>query len=207
MPVCLDKVIWSYAEEWTSANFKLNTDTVHRYTVLTWKKPIANFYKLNIDGTRSSSTGKIGAGGVIRDHFGNWITGFQVNLGIGEIPDVEAWGLLYGLKLALSLHISHLEIESDSAILVQLMQKAVFSLHPLGSLLKGCSNIMDAMGNAQLSHIFKECNMTADSLAKNSINHELGLIIFEYPPVHAAQPYLDDISAVSRARRCSCSNS
>ncbi|PRQ55230.1 putative ribonuclease H-like domain-containing protein [Rosa chinensis] len=132
--------------------------------------------------TRSSSTGKIGAGGVIRDQLGNWITGFQVNLGTGEILDAEAWGLLYGLKLVLNLHISHLEVESDSAILVQLMQKAEFSLHPLGSLLKGCSNIMDAMENAHLSHIFRECNMTADCLAKDSINHELGTIIFEYPP-------------------------
>ncbi|XP_061998979.1 uncharacterized protein LOC133716290 [Rosa rugosa] len=183
MPTCPDKVIWNYAAEWTNANVKLNVDTVYRYIPLAWKKPMDNFYKLNIDGTRSSSTCKIGAGGVIRDHMGNWITGFQVNLGTGEILDAKAWGLFYGLKLAVSLHISHLEVESDSAILVQLMQKAEFSLLPLGSLLKGCSNMMDVMENVHLSHIFRECNMTADSLAKESINHELGVIIFENLPV------------------------
>lgn len=46
---------------------------------------------MNIDGTRSGTSGKISAGGVIRNHCGDWIAGFQVNLGIGEILDAETW--------------------------------------------------------------------------------------------------------------------
>ncbi|PRQ32856.1 hypothetical protein RchiOBHm_Chr5g0051041 [Rosa chinensis] len=67
MPTCPDIVIWNYDAEWTNANVKLNVDTVYRYIPLAWKKPMDNFYKLNINGTRSSLTCKIGAGGVIRD--------------------------------------------------------------------------------------------------------------------------------------------
>ncbi|KAL6199661.1 hypothetical protein ACLB2K_029444 [Fragaria x ananassa] len=70
---------------------KLVMDCDHN--LLTWKKPPENFYKLNVDGSRSSTSGKIGAGEVIRDHNGLWITGFQINLGIGAIVDAEAWRL------------------------------------------------------------------------------------------------------------------
>ena len=57
----------------------------------------------------------------------------------------------------------------------------------------------------QIIHIFREANMTADSLAKRSVDNELGLITFDFPPIHAAQAYLDDLAAVTRARRVSCS--
>ncbi|KAL6180150.1 hypothetical protein ACLB2K_046817 [Fragaria x ananassa] len=163
--------------------------------------PPQNYYKLNIDGTRISSSSMIGAGGVIRNHTGAWIAGFQINLGIGAILDAEAWALFHGLKLASKLHISCLEIEFDSAILVQLMNCSNLSSHLLGSLLGGCSSMMTEMDDAKLLHIFREANMTADSLAKCSISNELGLIIFEDPPVHAIPAYLDDLAAVTRARR------
>ena len=59
-------------------------------TILVWKKPNLHVFKLNIDGTRSKVSGKIGAGGVLRNYCGDWIAGFQADLGIGEILDVEA---------------------------------------------------------------------------------------------------------------------
>ncbi|XP_004306073.1 PREDICTED: putative ribonuclease H protein At1g65750-like [Fragaria vesca subsp. vesca] len=160
--------------------------------------PPQNYYKLNIDGTRISSSSMIGAGGVIRNHAGAWIAGFQINLGVCAILDAEAWALFHGLKLASKLHISCLEIESDSAILVQLMNCSNLSSHPLGSLLGGCSSMMTEMDDVKLFHIFREANMTADSLAKCSISNELGLIIFEDPPVHAIPAYLDDLAALEQ---------
>lgn len=63
------------------------------------------------------------------------LEGFQVNLGIGDVLDAETWGLLYGLKTAISCNIENLLVESDSAILVKLILHSDFSLHPLGSLL------------------------------------------------------------------------
>ncbi|KAL6185990.1 hypothetical protein ACLB2K_042112 [Fragaria x ananassa] len=108
---------------------------------------------------------------------------------------------LQGLKLAVNLNINNLIIESDSAILVQLMNNSEFGNHPLGSLLQGCSSLMNKMKSATLSHIFKECNSTADALAKCSISHEHGLVCFDSPPTHAADVFLDDLCDVSKARR------
>ncbi|KAL6141435.1 hypothetical protein ACLB2K_059723 [Fragaria x ananassa] len=125
------------------------------YTMHAWKKPPANFFKLNVDGTRVSPIGKIGAGGVIRNHYGDWISGFQINLGVGEILDAEVWSFFQSLKLVVSLNIKNLIIESDYAILVQLMNNSEFGNHPLRSLLQGCNSLMNKMESATLSHIFR----------------------------------------------------
>ncbi|KAL6134397.1 hypothetical protein ACLB2K_066628 [Fragaria x ananassa] len=149
------KVIWNYAEEWTSAQAKANINSMFSYTMYSWCKPLENYFKLNIDGTRSSNSRKIGAGGVLCDHLGSWVDGFQINLGTGEILDAEAWELFFGLKLVFKHSIVNLEIESNSVVLVQLMLKSDNRIHPLGSLLDGCVTMMDNLQNAKLNHIFR----------------------------------------------------
>ncbi|XP_004305696.1 PREDICTED: putative ribonuclease H protein At1g65750-like [Fragaria vesca subsp. vesca] len=118
---------------------------------------------------------------------------FKFKLGV---EDAEAWGLFFGLQLAVNLNVQKLEVESDSPILVQLVQMNDCGLHPLGSLISGCINFMASFNSTKISHIFREGYMTADVLAKDNINHDLGLLMLDDPLIHAAQMFLDDISAV-----------
>ncbi|KAL6183087.1 hypothetical protein ACLB2K_044498 [Fragaria x ananassa] len=141
------------------AQSKASMQSMFSYTMFSWCKPPENFYKLNIDGSRSFSSGCIGANGVLRDHLGIWIDGFQVNLGIGEVLDAEAWGLFFGLRMVAMHNIVNLEIESDSAVLVQLMLKSDIGVHPFGSLLDSCSVMMSKLLNVNIKHIFRECNI------------------------------------------------
>ncbi|XP_050386378.1 uncharacterized protein LOC126802738 [Argentina anserina] len=109
MPICFEKIIWEYAIEWKNAQNRASSSSMFSYTMLSWKMPPENFFKLNTDGTRATVSGKIGAGGVIRDHLGIWITGFQVNLGIGEILDTTVNLFNLGIirspfSLSLELH-------------------------------------------------------------------------------------------------------
>ncbi|KAL6177955.1 hypothetical protein ACLB2K_049476 [Fragaria x ananassa] len=128
----------------------------------------------------------------------------KVNLGVGDVIQAEAWGLLYGLKLALQLKIDRLEVETDSAVLVNLFHSSNLALHPLGSLIDGCRNLMAKLQMARICHIFRESNMLADALAKHSITHDLGMVRFEGPPAHVAQAFLDDLCSTARARRSAC---
>ncbi|XP_050374546.1 uncharacterized protein LOC126792100 [Argentina anserina] len=116
--------------------------------MFSWVKPPEHCFKINVDGTRSGHSSKI------------------------------AWGMYYGLKLARDLNISNIEIEADSAILINLLQRSDLSLHPLGSLITDCHHLLSSMDNPKINHVFRECNMTADSLAKNSIKYAPGLIKF-----------------------------
>ena len=43
--------------------------------------------------------------------------------------------------------------------------------------------------------------MVADCLAKNSINHEHGIIKFPQLPIHAQSALLDDAGEITRVRR------
>lgn len=51
-----------YLVEWTIATKKAASSYTSSVCFFSWQKPTPNFYKLNVDGTRSW-TGMIGAGG------------------------------------------------------------------------------------------------------------------------------------------------
>ncbi|KAK9944849.1 hypothetical protein M0R45_010396 [Rubus argutus] len=194
-------IIKAAVNERIKAQSKAAVNRDYCLSSLCWSKPPAGTFKLNIDGTRQGSSGKIGAGGVIRCFSGSWINGFQANLGVGDVLDAETWGLFHGLKLALSCRIENIQVESDSAILVKLMLHSDITMHPLGTLLACCKDLMGKFHSISLKHIYRECNMVADCLAKNSINHEHGIIEFPQPPIHAQSALLDDAGEITRVRR------
>ncbi|XP_040372858.1 uncharacterized protein LOC112194030 [Rosa chinensis] len=187
--------------EWSNAQLKSDLNKTYCLNLLNWMKPPHGYHKLNIDGSRNGHFGKIGAGGVIRCSNGLWIKGFQINLGIGEVLDAESWGLFYGLQQALKCHITHIEVETDSAILAKLISQSDVALHPMGSLIRCCKNLIRGFLCFSLKHIYRESNMVADCLAKESINHDYGIIEFDGPPIHASSAYIDDLVGVTRQRR------
>lgn len=94
----------------------------------------SEFFKLNVDGSRTSH-GIIGTVAVIRNCNGEWINGFCHHIGSGEVLQAEVWGIFIGLKLASSLQIRLLEVESDSAVAVSLIKSENQDFHPMVTLL------------------------------------------------------------------------
>jgi len=56
---------------------------------------------VNINGCMKGPSGSIGAGGLLRDNNGNWISGFTANLDKGKIIAAELWGLFFFITLGL----------------------------------------------------------------------------------------------------------
>lgn len=54
-----------------------------------------------MEGSRRTNSCRIGAGGVLRDHNGDWLGGFVVNLGQGQVCDAAygVYTLVYCLLL------------------------------------------------------------------------------------------------------------
>ncbi|KAL4627094.1 hypothetical protein ACB092_05G142800 [Castanea dentata] len=46
-----------------------------------WNKSSEGWFKLNTDGASLGNAGRVGGGGVIRDHEGTWIRGFSRKIG------------------------------------------------------------------------------------------------------------------------------
>lgn len=58
---------------------------------LKWVLPPLRGYKLNINAARSHDV-KLVTGDIIRDHDGDWIQDFKVNMGMGEVIEGEHLG-------------------------------------------------------------------------------------------------------------------
>ncbi|XP_062006018.1 uncharacterized protein LOC133723218 [Rosa rugosa] len=204
-PHNLADVVFNYADEWTRASDKASLKKRSYVELLSWIKPAIGVHKLNVDGSRTTN-GSIGAGGVIRDNTGCWCGGFMINIGVGEVLLAEAWGLFHGLHLALSLKISKLEVESDSAILISHIQNDNVDLHPLGTLVMNCRKLMNEFVSIQIKHIHRERNSVADLLAKNNTLLAKGVCTLHDPPALVTEALLDDIVGAPRARSFSASN-
>jgi hypothetical protein len=131
---------------------------------------------------------------------GHWIHGFMRNVGFGEVLLAEAWGLASGLQLAKDLNITHLMVESDSAVLINLLQSRDLDNHPLGTILLNCKSLMSTFHSFSLSHILRERNMVADTLAKRSIDQEIGLCLLPSMIGFLSSVVIDDLSGLAHPR-------
>lgn len=53
---------------------------------------------------------------------------------------------------------------------------------------------MEKFHSLSLKRIYRKCNMVADSLAKNSINHDYGIVEFDHLPIDATCAFLGDLA-------------
>ncbi|KAJ1434859.1 Ribonuclease H-like superfamily [Sesbania bispinosa] len=85
-----------------------------------WLPPVHDSVKVNVDGSCISSICLCGAGGLIRDCQGNWITGFSANAGKIGIVAAELFAIRQGLLISSELGFHTVWCESDSKEVVRL---------------------------------------------------------------------------------------
>lgn len=159
-----------------------------------WAPPPDNFFKLNSDG--SLRDGIATAGGIIRNHRGEWVAGFSMNIGPSSIQDSEIWGLRQGLFLALQTGIKNLIVESDSLEAIQALNQDISPTTPAPALVLDCKGLLLKFEATRLRHSPRETNHAADFLAK--IGHDLpqGVSIHESPPTGVLSIICNDISGL-----------
>lgn len=196
------QIILHYTTEWFSISRNSSSCEEKQEVFLRWLKPPRGSFKLNVDGSRSTHC-LSGAGGVIRNWSGDWIKGFTHHIGEGEVLQAELWGIFIGLKLAADLCIKKLEVESDSAVAVNLINSVDHDLHPMATIIGNCRFLMQLFYSCHLSHIHRERNAVADILAKDSLSQQRGTLFFDSPPAHIAQTAFGDITGNCCMRRMS----
>ncbi|BBH06121.1 response regulator 2 [Prunus dulcis] len=78
----------------------------------------------------------------------------------------ELWALYHGLKLAQRLQVTKLIVETDSTIVLHLLNAKLEPNHPLLTLLNMCRVCWKSSWDCSIFHVFREVNFAADSLAK-----------------------------------------
>ncbi|MBA0561732.1 hypothetical protein Golob_018533, partial [Gossypium lobatum] len=90
-------------------------------TLLHWSHMEKGWIKLNTDGAVSSSSPTASIGGVFKDLDANWLCGYSLAFGKGFVFKVEARAVLEGLFIAWEKGFRKIEVECDSALLVELL--------------------------------------------------------------------------------------
>ena len=72
------------------------------------------YLKLNTNGSALGNPGLAGVGRVLRDHWGWWISGFSLHVGLATNNMVELAVVKQGLKMAWNMGFKYLQIELDS---------------------------------------------------------------------------------------------
>lgn len=115
-----------------------------------WTAPEEGWLKLNSDGAFDPISNCMAAGGSIRNHVGNWVTGFQQFLGIGNSLLAKCWGIVLGIRLA----IVNLWIESDCDILINLLNAhALNPAHHLAPMVSYCSSSLRDFNSYKITHV------------------------------------------------------
>lgn len=96
-----------------------------------WSPPHSGCFKLNVDGCCKGNPGHAGAGGVFRDYKGTWIRVSSRYIGPSTNNAAEFWALRDGLSIAVRCGFSPLYVETDSQIIIKLLQSQVNNDIPL----------------------------------------------------------------------------
>lgn len=166
---------------------------------ISWSRSSLDWVKVNSDGAVNLG-GCASAARVMRDHYGSWIGGFVHNLGCCSIPKTELWGILNGLKMAWNGGFRKVHVETDSKLVVDLIQKTLAPHHPLFSLVSQCQGYLDRNWDIRLLHIFREANYVADSLAGLAFSFLVGFHCLSHPPVGVSLLLLNDVFGKSTPR-------
>ncbi|XP_071933175.1 uncharacterized protein [Coffea arabica] len=133
------------------------------FRLVKWVRPIPGHLKLNTDGCSRGNLGRAGRGGVLRNSEGRLLFAFSTFLGHCTSIQAEVKALLFGVNLCISCGYVRVQLEVDSLVLVQVLQRATrypWSIDTeIRSLLQLSSHFVS------ISHCFRESNKVADGLS------------------------------------------
>jgi ribonuclease HI len=165
-----------------------------------WYPPKHGWVCLNTDGASKSQTTNAGCGGLLRDEDGHWIRGFSKSLGSTTAYVAELWGLLEGLSMARSMGFNKLEVQMDSEIIVNIINKHGQGSVSGWSIIKKIRSLLSLDWSVKICHIYREANRCADMLANMGCVHNHGTLSYHQPPTDLMQVLDDDIRGVSFPR-------
>jgi ribonuclease HI len=130
-----------------------------------WHPPLPSWYKCNIDGASNGNPGTAACGGVFRNNYSDFVFAFVEPLGIATSFYAELSGALRAVEIAWEKGWMNLWLETDSSLVVSTFNKSNNSV--AWSLRNRWRNVHIRLKdmNIMVSHIYREGNKVADTLA------------------------------------------
>ncbi|CAN0866718.1 Putative ribonuclease H protein At1g65750 [Linum grandiflorum] len=171
-----------------------------------WRPGDEGWFTLSTDGSLRSPTNVAAAGGVIRMDNGQFVKAFTANLGSCSITRDEMRAIVDGLKLAWSLGIRRIQVQSDSRAAIAILAKDSELNHHHAALVLQFKELRSRQSEVQLSHIYREANNATDYLANLGHSFSYGLHLFDLPDRGLSHWLHYDLIGVSTLRSVMISN-
>ncbi|CAN1831535.1 Putative ribonuclease H protein At1g65750 [Linum perenne] len=159
-----------------------------------WNPANNPWITLNTDGSLNSD-GHAGAGGVLRTSEARVVRAFSTNLGRCSITRAEIRGIIEGMQLAWNLGIRKLAIQTDSLAALKILQDGSRLDHQHANLTRRFQLMIAWTWEVTISHVYRESNYFADSLAARAHSLPFGTHLVE-----CNDPVLARWSAYDRLR-------
>jgi ribonuclease HI len=145
-----------------------------------WKKPPAEFLKLNIDATFDPDGRNGGWGFILRDEDGDVVTAGCGKLDWVHDPlQAEVVACLQGTQAAIDLGVGKIIIETDALQVCQAMNSRAYDLSLAGNLIKELRSLAESnFMSFKFVHVQRSCNKVADALAARGRECVMGAEMF-----------------------------
>ena len=164
---------------------------------VTWSKPKAGTYKLNVDACFFPNG--IGASGaVVRNDRCEALAGTgDVLNNLLDAATAEAIALKKGLTLVENLGCLPVIVESDSLELVDAFNGVIELSSPYTAILMECFLIASRIGRVNLQHCPREANLVAHNIARFVFNSNNSVFWDDDPPNFIVKDVINDVTIVN----------
>ncbi|CAN1788669.1 Putative ribonuclease H protein At1g65750 [Linum perenne] len=154
--------------------------------LIAWRPGDEGWTTLNTDGSRLTHSGSTAIGGLLRDDGGRFISAFTGNIGDCSITRAELSAIVQGLKLAWSIGIRKIIVQSDLETAISLLHRAAAG-HQHAALISEFLGLRARSWVIRIEHVYREANCGADYLANLGHSCNFGLHLLSHPDAVLAQ--------------------
>jgi ribonuclease HI len=156
-------------EDWTKVrktqqNISNNSPTVEE---IKWTKPPLNMLKCNVDAACYNESNRYGIAACVRDSQGRFVKAYTRWFeGKPDISEAEALGVLETLRWLQREHMTNVQLETDCLQVIQALHSKNRNNTEFGIVINLCRTLLNSNLNCQASHVRRQANRVAYSLAQ-----------------------------------------
>ncbi|MFQ6646348.1 hypothetical protein Gotur_019041 [Gossypium turneri] len=152
-----------------------------------WQRPDSSWVKINVDGFVSKNNIKAVIRGAMRNSDGEWLTGFNMVIGMDEIFRIEAQAIVKGMKLAWLKGYKQVEINCDNVVLIDTICNGFASIRNIAEV-----RLCNKNWKVKFRHVLRGSNKVANCLAKAAIGKLNQVVLFPIPPQYVIRLLEED---------------
>lgn len=179
-------------------NCKIHHPKAPQIREVIWYPPHTNWLKWNIDGASNGNPGNSACGGILRDHNADFILCFAEPLGICSSYQAELCAFMRAVELSHQNQWQNVWIETDSSLVVQAYRSSNQVPWQLRNRWNNVKTLIQRF-NCIVSHVFREGNQVADSLANHGLSLN-GISVWNEAPFFISSSFFRDKEGRSNFR-------